>query len=194
MLKGSYYIVNGITLYRLLAAPLLVFLIINHRLDLFKWLLAVSFFTDAVDGYLARRYQVTSIAGTKLDSLGDDLTILVGMIGIAVINPEFILQEIYVFLFLLFLFLLQATLAIVRYGKMTNFHTYLAKIAAVLQGVFLLLFFFLDQPVYPLFLVAAGVTAFELAEEIILVFILPEWEINVKGLFWVIKRKKIKQP
>lgn len=194
MLKGSYYIVNGITLYRLLAAPLLVFLIINHRLDLFKWLLAVSFFTDAVDGYLARRYQVTSIAGTKLDSIGDDLTILVGMIGIAVINPEFIRQEIYVFLFLLFLFLLQATLAIVRYGKMTNFHTYFAKIAAVLQGVFLLLFFFLDQPVYPLFLVAAGVTAFELAEEIILVFILPEWEINVKGLFWVIKRKKIKQP
>lgn len=194
MLKGSYYIVNGITLYRLLAAPLLVFLIINHRLDLFKWLLAVSFFTDAIDGYLARKYQVTSIAGTKLDSIGDDLTILVGMIGIAVINPEFIRQEIYVFLFLLFLFLLQATLAFVRYGKMTNFHTYLAKMAAVLQGVFLLLFFFLDQPVYPLFLVAAGVTAFELAEEIILIFILPEWEINVKGLFWVIKRKQVKQP
>lgn len=194
MLKGSYYIVNGITLYRLLAAPLLVFLIINHRLDLFKWLLAVSFFTDAIDGYLARKYQVTSIAGTKLDSIGDDLTILVGMIGIAVINPEFIRQEIFVFLFLLFLFLLQATLAFVRYGKMTNFHTYLAKMAAVLQGIFLLLFFFLNQPVYPLFLVAAGVTAFELAEEIILIFILPEWEINVKGLFWVIKRKQIKQP
>lgn len=193
MLKGSYYIVNGITLYRLLAAPFLVFLIMDHRLDLFKWMLAVSFFTDAIDGYLARRYKVTSIAGAKLDSIGDDLTILVAMIGIIVSKPEFIRQEIYLFILLLALFLLQATLAFVRYGKMTNFHTYMAKIAAVFQGIFLLLFFFMEPPVYLLFLSAVIITAIELAEEIILILILPEWEVNVKGLYWVIKRTQGKQ-
>jgi cardiolipin synthase len=80
MHKRSYYMVNGITLYRLMAAPLLVLLVINNRFDLFKWLLAISFFTDALDGYLARRYHVISIAGSKLDSIADDLTIVTGII------------------------------------------------------------------------------------------------------------------
>jgi len=191
MIKSSYYIVNGITLYRLLAAPFLVYLIINHRLDLFKWMLALSFFTDAIDGFLARKYKVTSIAGARLDSIGDDLTVLVAMIGIILTKPEFIRQEIYLFLILLVLFLFQVTLAFVRYGKMTNFHTYTAKIAAILQGIFLLLFYFFDPPVYPLFYIAIGVTAIELVEGIILVLILPVWEVNVKGLYWVLKRKRM---
>lgn len=193
MHKRSYYIVNGITLYRLLAAPFLIFLVIDHRPDLFKWMLGISFFTDAIDGYLARRNKVTSIAGAKLDSIGDDLTILVAIIGIIVFKPEFIRQEMNLFLLLLVLFILQTIVAFIRYGKMTNFHTYAAKAAAVLQGIFLLLFFFLDQPVYALFYIAAGVTAIELAEEIILIFILPKWEVNVKGLYWVIKRKQSNQ-
>lgn len=55
MKKTCYYIINGITLYRLLAAPVLVLLILTHQVNVFKWLLAVSFFTDLIDGWLARR-------------------------------------------------------------------------------------------------------------------------------------------
>lgn len=190
MLKGSYYIINGITLYRLLTAPFLVYLIVNQKLDLFKWMLAISFFTDAIDGYLARKYKVNSIAGAKLDSIGDDLTVLVALIGMAVIKPAFIREEMAVFLMLLALFMIQALIAFIRYGKLTSFHTYTAKIAAILQGIFLILFYFIDPPVYPLFFIAAGVTVMELVEEIILALILPEWEVNVKGLYWVLKRKR----
>lgn len=190
MYKSSSYIVNGITLYRLLAAPFLVYLIINHRLELFKWMLGISFFTDAIDGYLARKYNVTSIAGAKLDSIGDDLTVLVAIIGILIIKPEFIREEMTWFLLLLALFIVQAALAFARYGRMTNFHTYTAKIAAILQGIFLLLFYFFDPPNYPLFCIAIGVTAIELVEGIILVLILPVWEVNVKGLYWVLKRRR----
>jgi hypothetical protein len=86
--------------------------------------------------------------------------------------------------------MIQATLAFFRYGKMTNFHTYSAKIAAILQGIFLLLFYFFDPPIYPLFYIAIGATAIELVEGIILVLILPVWEVNVKGLYWVLKRKR----
>ena len=52
MYKLSYYTINAITLYRLTVTPLLGFLAVDHQLGLFKWLLAVSFFTDAIDGYL----------------------------------------------------------------------------------------------------------------------------------------------
>lgn len=186
----SYYVINGITLYRIVTAPLLLVLLFLKQYDLFKWLLAVSFFTDLIDGFLARKYKVTSILGTKLDSIGDDLTVAVAVTGLFVIFPEFIRQQKWVFIILLSLFLIQMTYALTRYGKMTNFHTWLAKTAALLQGIFLLLTFFTGQPYLLLFYTAAIVTILELIEEIILVYLLPEWKANVRGLYWVLTKKK----
>lgn len=189
MHKRSYYMVNGITLYRMMAAPFLIFLIVNQRPDLFKWLLALSFFTDAIDGYLARRYKVMSVLGSKIDSIADDLTIVVAIAGVIVFKPEFLRHEITLIILLLALFILQTILAFIRYGTISSFHTYAAKMAAILQGVFLLLLFFLPGPGYMLFYITAIVTIIDLLEEIILVLMLPQWEANVKGLYWVMKKK-----
>jgi len=41
----------------------------------------------------------------------------------------------------------------------------------------------------PLFYVAALITFLDLAEEIILVFVLKEWKTDVKGLYYVLKDK-----
>ena len=147
--KSSYYIINSITLYRLIAAPFLLYLVITKQPDIFKWLLAFSFFTDAIDGYLARRYKVVSV-------------------------------------------LVQVISAFIRYGAITSFHTYLAKLAAILQGSFLILAFFLPEPVLILFYIAVTVTALDLIEEIVLTFILPKSKSNVKGIYWVLKQKNIR--
>ncbi|HKZ67672.1 MAG TPA: CDP-alcohol phosphatidyltransferase family protein [Chitinophagaceae bacterium] len=189
MQKRSYYIINSITLYRLLAAPFLLFLIISRQPDLFKWLLAFSFFTDAIDGYLARRYKVVSVMGAKLDSLGDDLTVIVGIIGLFVFKPEFINQEFIWLLLIFILFIIQVIYAFIRYGKITSFHTWLAKLAAILQGSFLILAFFMPEPLRLLFYTAVAVTALDLVEEIALIFLLSKWKANVKGIYWVLKQK-----
>ena len=186
----SYYVINGITLYRIIAAPFLLIILFSGHYNLFKWLLGLSFFTDLIDGYLARKYKVASILGTKLDSIGDDLTVLVAMIALFVTKPEFIKQEKIIFIVLGSLFIIQVSYAFTRYGKMTSFHTYLAKAAAILQGVFLLLVFFTDKPLMVLFYAAAFITILELIEEIILVYLLPERKANVKGLCFLIKSKK----
>lgn len=193
MKRYSYYFVNGITVYRMIAAPVLVILIFERQPDWFKWLLAVSFFTDAVDGWLARIFKVTSILGAKLDSIADDLTIAAGVIGIIVLKPEFLKQELLLLILLLILFLVQFVLAIVKYRKISSFHTYTAKLAALLQGCFLILLFFLPQPIYPLFYLAVFVTAIDLIEESILVLLLPGYETNVKGLYWVMKRRRTRR-
>jgi CDP-diacylglycerol--glycerol-3-phosphate 3-phosphatidyltransferase len=190
--KPGYYVINGITIFRVIAAPFLLALLFTGRYEIFKWLIGLSFFTDLIDGYLARKFKVTSIFGARLDSLGDDLTVLIGIIGLFVMKPEFIKQEIAPLILLLLLFLVQVTYAFIRYGKMTNFHTYLAKTAAVLQGIFLLFTFFTDKVNLFLFFSATIITALELIEETILISLLPEWEANVKGLYWVIKKKKQK--
>jgi cardiolipin synthase len=192
MRKRSSHIINGITLYRIIAAPILVVLVFTKQLDLFKWLLALSFFTDLIDGYLARKYKVVSILGSRLDSIGDDLTVLAAVIGLFVFKSEFVHEEREILMILFSLFVSQTVFALIRYGKISSFHTYLAKSAAILQGTFFILIFLLPEPLYFLFYTAVIVTGIELIEEIILVALLPKWEANVKGLFWVLKRGKIK--
>jgi cardiolipin synthase len=190
MYKRSYYIVNGITLYRIIAAPILLVLIFTKQFDIFKWLLALSFFTDLIDGYLARKYKVVSIMGSRLDSIGDDLTVFAAIMGLFVFESEFVRKEFMILIILFSLFTVQTVFALVRYKKISSFHTYLAKLAAILQGLFFILIFLLPEPLCFLFYAAAVVTGIELLEEIILVALLPQWEANVKGLFWVLKRRK----
>ena len=189
MHKSSYYIINGITLYRLIAAPVLLLLIFYRQVEIFRWFLAFSFFTDAIDGFLARRYKVSSVLGARLDSLADDLTVIVAALAVFLIKKEFVIQQILFVFILLGLYLLQTIMAFRKYGKVSNFHTYLAKATAVFQGIFLILIFFLPKPPLALFYATVIITIIDLIEEIILVLILPKWEVNVKGIYWVSKRK-----
>ncbi len=186
----AFYMINGITLYRIITAPLLVVLLFKGEHELFKWLLGVSFFTDLIDGVLARTFKVTSILGTRLDSIGDDLTVLVAILGLGFLKPRFFIEEWIILVPLGMLFLLQTGFALYRYGRITSFHTYLAKLAALAQGIFLLSFFFFETINYPLFYGAAFITMAELAEEIIIVWLLPQWKSNVRGLWWVLQKKQ----
>ena len=181
-------IINGITTYRIVAAPVLIVLALTHQLEWFKWLLPVSFFTDAIDGYLARHFKKTSILGAKLDSIGDDLTVLAATVGMFAFHLSFILQHKVLIFGMFGLYIFQVVQSFICYGKLSGFHTYLAKLAAVLQGVFLILSFFTIEPWLSLFYAATIFTIFDLAEEIILGFMLSKWEANVKGIYWVMKR------
>ena len=186
--RAKAILVNAITLYRLFASLLLFYFILINDLAVFKWLLFVSLFTDAMDGFLARKFKVTSIMGSKFDSIADDLTILMAVIGIFVFKPGFISHEKMLVIILLSLYLLQTTLAIIRYGKISSFHTFLAKFAAIAQGLFLILLFFLPDWPLGLFRIAAALTILDVLEEIVLVRMLTHWQTDVKGLYWIMKK------
>jgi len=183
-------VINLITLYRTVTFPLLLFFAFRENMPVFKWLLLASFLTDAVDGFLARKYRATSVLGSKLDSIGDDLTILAAIIGLFITRMDFMKEEAAIFIGLLVLFFVQFGFALYRYKKISTFHTYFAKTAAIVSGMFLLSVFFLEKAYYPLFYTAAAITAVELIEEIILVALLKDYRTNVKGLYWVLKEKR----
>jgi CDP-diacylglycerol--glycerol-3-phosphate 3-phosphatidyltransferase len=186
--KKAFWIINAITMYRLLMAPFLVFLAWKGETDIFKWLVAFSFFTDAIDGPLTRHFKVTSVFGARLDSVADDATVFASTISLWFVDEQFV-RDNWMFVASLFtLFLVQVAASLVAYKKVTSFHTYLAKTAAVAQGIFFFLFFFDIGPKLAAFYLAIGITAIELIEEIVLVIILPKWKANVKGLYWVWKK------
>lgn len=166
----------------------MVWLALNHQFNTFKWLIALGFFTDAIDGYLARRYGVNSKLGAMLDSIADDLNLAAAILGVYVLDPDFFVKERITILIMAGLYLTQTLLALIKYHQLTTFHTYLAKTAAVLQGLFLIAFFFLGQPLYWLFYIMAVVTAMELVEEIVLILRLSHSQNDIKGLFWLRKK------
>lgn len=187
---ASFYLINSITLYRLIMGPVLIILAFMGENDLFKWLLPVSFATDLVDGTLARKYHVSSRMGAILDSIADDITVAAALAGAFLLKFQFILSNKWWFIAVLGLFAIQTIYAIIKYKRITSFHTYLAKIAAILQGFFFIFLFLLPEPMMPLFYAAIFVTAIELIEETIIVYFIPRWETDVKGLYWVLKKRK----
>ncbi len=190
MKSRSYYLVNAITLYRIVAAPVLIVLALTGNLNVFKWLLPISFLTDLLDGTLARELKATSVFGSKLDSIGDDLSFVAAIVGIFVFKVDFMLHNIIILAPLIGLYLFQTVSALIKYGKITNFHTYLAKLAAIFQGFFLILFFLMPAPIHWLFYIASFLTMADILEETIILFYMPVWEADVKGLYWVIQNKK----
>jgi len=181
--------VNGLTWYRLLAVPILVTLLIAGRMEVFKWMLALSFITDAVDGILARKYKVTTRRGARLDSLADDLTVTVAIVGLVAKDWLFLAARAQLVAGLLLLYFSELLFGLVRYGKITSFHTWLAKAAAVIQAVFLCTFFFYDAVKW-LFDLAVALTALELIEELVMIALLRKYLVNVPGLIWALRLRR----
>lgn len=186
----SYYLINGLTLYRVIAAPLLIFLAYNHQIQLFIWLLPISFFTDLIDGFLARTFKVTSVIGSRLDSIGDDLTFLAALFGAFIFKFEFILANAVIIGIPMALVIFQYAYALFKFGRLSSFHTYLAKLSTLFQGCFWIALFLLPEPVYFLFYLAIITTFLSVIEEIILVGYLKAWRADVKGLYSLIRNQK----
>lgn len=62
---------NLITLARLLSVPILVWAIVDGRMVLAFWLFVAAGISDAVDGFIAKRFGYQSELGSYLDPLAD---------------------------------------------------------------------------------------------------------------------------
>ncbi len=185
----NFNIADWFSFYRILAVPLLIALIWLGERELFTWFLLISYSTDAIDGFLARKLKISSARGSQLDSIGDQITLVVGLIGLLVFENEFIKTN-YILILIAFLpYILQMLIAFYKYGKATAFHTYLAKSSAVLQGVFILFTLFF-APVYWLFYLMIVIGVLETIEEITLIYMYDKWVQDVKGIYWALKDKR----
>lgn len=185
----NYNIADWFSFYRILAVPLLISLIILDERLIFTWFLLISYLTDAIDGYLARKLKITSARGSQLDSFGDQLTLIMGLIGLYCFETAFIKENLIIIIIAFIPYILQMIIAFYKYGKATAFHTYLAKTSAIIQSVFILwsLFF---HPDYVLFYVMILFGLVETFEEITLIFMFDHWVSDIKGIFWTKSDKR----
>jgi cardiolipin synthase len=76
---------NLITFGRLCAVPLAFWLVVEHRLNLAFYLFVLAGLSDAVDGWLARRYGGNSI-GALLDPVADKALLVTMYVTLAVVR------------------------------------------------------------------------------------------------------------
>lgn len=67
---------NIITIARLLMVPLLVWFLIEGQFDLAFWTFLLAGVSDAVDGILARKFDMQSLLGAYLDPLADKVLLV----------------------------------------------------------------------------------------------------------------------
>ena len=67
---------NIITIARLIAVPVVVWLFLTDRVTVAFWVFVGAGLSDAVDGYLAKRLDARSVLGSYLDPLADKLLLI----------------------------------------------------------------------------------------------------------------------
>jgi len=185
----NYNIADWFSFYRVLAAPFLVLLLWLDERQLFAWFLLISYSTDAIDGFLARKLKITSPRGSQLDSFGDQVTLVIGLVGLLIFENEFIKKNIILISVAFVPYIIQMIIAYFKYGKATAFHTYFAKFSAIIQSAFILYSLFF-VPNYTLFYVMIVFGLLETFEEITLIFMYDNWASDVKGIYWAIRDKR----
>lgn len=73
---GMVSIPNFISIGRLLAVPIIVWLILDDHLGAAFWVFVGAGVSDAVDGFLARRFNATSEIGALLDPIADKMLLV----------------------------------------------------------------------------------------------------------------------
>ena len=172
---------NVISAIRVALVPVLVLLAIERKADVFLWVLAFSLFTDALDGYLARRLGQVTELGTRLDSWADLITYAVMLLGLKLIWPETFERESSYLVIAFSSWIVPLLVCLMRFHCFPSYHTLAAKIVAI--------------SIAPAYFVAAiwvhslifrAVLCFYLwvaLEQVIITSILPRWQGDIAG-FW----------
>lgn len=179
---------NALSIARIAAVPVLVVLAWLGRETAFTWVLVPALLTDIADGLVARTFRLQSKLGALLDSTADTLLMLAACFGVWRLHPEVLQQHGLEVAIALGAWLLEDVAALLRYRRLSSFHTYLSKVAGNLLGLFIgVLFVFGHEPW--LLHVAVAVSVLASLEELVLLALLPEWRANVRGLPWVLRER-----
>ena len=177
---------NVISGARIAAVPVLVLLAFAHDEGLFGALMLAALVSDIADGLIARSFGLTSPLGATLDSTADALLFPAAAYGAWVFHPQVVQDYAIALALVIGLALLEHATALLRYGRLSSFHTYLSRIAAYALGFFIATLFLVGFVAWLLW-VALTLAAAASMEEFLLLWRLPCWRSDVKGLWWLLR-------
>ena len=185
------HIPNAISAARLAATPVLLYLAVMRSRESFAWLLLACLLSDILDGLIARAFRLRSALGAVLDSVADMAVVALSLIGLFIFQMEFLRANALPLSAPIALYGLDVACALWRYGRISSFHTVLVRISAYLQGTFIMWLFFWGPASWLLY-VMIGVTCVAYLEEMALMALMPDWTTDVRGIYWVLRKREPK--
>ena len=179
---------NMLSFYRLISFPVVLFFILTNREVVFVILLVINLITDILDGAIARIYNLQTEFGAKLDSLADDGTIVLAILGIVYFKLEEFAPFSRSFTIFLSFYFLTMVISLIKFRRFPGMHLYSAKIGAYLQGLFFFVLFVFDfNSIFYYIVIVWGIAS--LIENITIMLIESEMRSDFKGLYWILKNK-----
>lgn len=168
---------NALSVGRLALVPVLFLLAWNGRPRAFLVCLVASLTSDFLDGLLARMLNQSTELGAKLNTWADLVTTLSLPACAWLLSPELIQREAIFLIAPLGTYLASLLFGLIKYRRLTSYHTWAGKVAAFLLGGTGLVLL-AGGPAWPF---ECATPAFVVAglEEMAITTLLPEWRANV---------------
>ncbi len=179
---------NMLSSVRLVAVPFLLLLAWQEWGGAFMVTLVLVLLTDALDGYLARRWNQVTELGARLDSYGDLAIYLSLPLALWLLWPEIIRRELGYVIAIVASVVVPLIVCLLKFRTITSYHTWAVKAAAVIVAPSLVILF-LGGPAWP-FHLAAPVAVYAGLEEILLTLLLPKPVSNIPSIWHLKKEKK----
>jgi cardiolipin synthase len=180
---------NILSAYRLISFPFIAALIILGYERLYFFLVVFNQFTDILDGIIARRFNMKTRLGARLDSLADQGTYILALSGIIVFRWSYVVEYRVLCVVFITAFAARHIVSLLKFGRPAGLHVTSVRASSLLQyALFILLF--TGAPVKIAFYVTVILSALAFAEEIAILILLDEPAGTVAGLRRLLKERK----
>ncbi len=183
-----YNIPNFLSLYRLLATPVLAYVAYLGEEQIFFYWFLVNMFTDALDGFIARKFNMQTKLGAKLDSLADFAMYLLAMFAFVQLKWTVLSPYKISFFIIFFYYMFIDIFALIKFKEIASLHLIISKINGIVQGGFFLLLFLVgfNKFYYWIMFILATIG---FVENMFFLIKLEKMSSKMKGVFWYLKNK-----
>ena len=126
---------NALSTLRLASVPVLLALAWYQQPMAFLVLLLAGLLSDALDGWIARRFDAVTRLGIRLDSMADFALYIAVPLGGWWLWPGLLIQEAFWIGMIVVAYALPGTLALLRFHRLSSYHTWSAKLGVATASV-----------------------------------------------------------
>ena len=133
--------------------------------------------SDVLDGFVARKLKITTVRGALLDGYADIALYTASLISAYFLYPAIIMKYLLGWIVLILAQIVSWGFSLIKFGKMTSYHTYSAKAWGIIIVMsFIVLFAFGGGTLLPIAILASLICN---GEEIFITAIMPYWKAGI---------------
>lgn len=170
--------INCISLIRI---PIAISMLFNyHNKSILFVLLMVSALSDILDGYLARKFNLTSKTGAKIDTIAD-FFMFIAITYILILDLYNNTYLVYAITFILILKAIVLLVCFIKYRELSFRHTVLNKLTGLMFVIITIIYFITLNHYY--YIIVISLASLATIEEIIINLISRELDLDLKSIF-----------